>query len=853
MPQWAPCGGAGASAQNGGPSDGPVNLEKDPRYHLCLGRLGLGAATDRFTVQEAGKAGQKCKVLKTWKTPDGKIAYQVQALNTGEMMTIVETGPSRDMVGTQVGNGSHAQAVATRIFHWGLERMPPPGTPVPPVEEFHTMPPSMSDSQPKKLASTEQPNTGKSIAPTYSEPAKSSTFFPWFSRSTPPQPAPMPANLPQPSVLNSTPAPQSTTALPNTTTAATPSSTSPHVADMRTMTTTPPSQPSSTANKLTETLTPRPTTFSPYPATPTTASPALSSSTTAPPRVVQVMPPKNDTASPAPTSAVPAPAVPKSPLVNQQATPVTPVPSAVVSSTNEKKPQPASTTFSGQSVTTLPAANATQSPTAPVKPAPVASTTAAPTPAAPAYKPFAGYSAATPYSSVTPITTSPSVPTGSSATGPAMVASPQANSPFGNVATPVKRIEDTKPTALTPAALIPKPVTTITTPAAVTAAPPSDWRQSWGKADDGKPLSTDKPVQSVGDSKPAATKPLLPQADSKRPDPLQMPAQYDRRPVEEKPSAQKGDTMLVPAVAATSSNVVKPVAAAVAEPIKASPPVATVAQSIKAPPPVATVAQSIKTPPAVTMPVPLGAQSVIQAGDPGPGGVRYIPVPMVTIPDVRRPPVPPMTTPAQAYGASGTISAGSEAAQANAFTPVVPRQTYAQATNAFSTGVAIVPAAPTGLPVPASSGNSMLVQATHPAASTNLTNPGVSAAAYQTAMNPAQPPTVSPAGIRPLPDHVQQMVAALRDSLYPSQREWAAESMATVDWRAYPQVVQVLTTAAKEDPAATVRAECVRCLAKMKANTAPVVTLVRELKKDADPRVRQEAEQALTILAAGAK
>src|SRR5438105_14002124 len=31
-----------------------------------------------FTVQEPGKVGQKCKVLKTWKTADGKTAYQVQ-------------------------------------------------------------------------------------------------------------------------------------------------------------------------------------------------------------------------------------------------------------------------------------------------------------------------------------------------------------------------------------------------------------------------------------------------------------------------------------------------------------------------------------------------------------------------------------------------------------------------------------------------------------------------------------------------------------------------------------------------------------------------------------------------------
>src|SRR5258708_4788311 len=71
-----------------------------------------------FTVQEAGKAGQKCKILKSWKTPEGKTAYQVQATDTGEMMTIVETGTVKNVAGGQSGNVSRAQAVATRIFHW---------------------------------------------------------------------------------------------------------------------------------------------------------------------------------------------------------------------------------------------------------------------------------------------------------------------------------------------------------------------------------------------------------------------------------------------------------------------------------------------------------------------------------------------------------------------------------------------------------------------------------------------------------------------------------------------------------------------------------------------------------------
>jgi hypothetical protein len=38
----------------------------------------------------------------------------------------------------------------------------------------------------------------------------------------------------------------------------------------------------------------------------------------------------------------------------------------------------------------------------------------------------------------------------------------------------------------------------------------------------------------------------------------------------------------------------------------------------------------------------------------------------------------------------------------------------------------------------------------------------------------------------------------------------------------------------------------------MKVNTVPVVATVEGLKRDADPRVRLEAEEALTVLGAGA-
>src|SRR5262249_46515467 len=83
---------------------------------------------------------------------------------------------------------------------------------------------------------------------------------------------------------------------------------------------------------------------------------------------------------------------------------------------------------------------------------------------------------------------------------------------------------------------------------------------------------------------------------------------------------------------------------------------------------------------------------------------------------------------------------------------------------------------------------------------------------------------------------------------YPSQREWAAEKLAAMDWRNEPRIVDCLTKAAHEDPAPTVRAGCVRCLAQMRLNTMPVVSVIQSLQRDSDPRVRHEVEQALAVL-----
>jgi hypothetical protein len=93
-----------------------------------------------------------------------------------------------------------------------------------------------------------------------------------------------------------------------------------------------------------------------------------------------------------------------------------------------------------------------------------------------------------------------------------------------------------------------------------------------------------------------------------------------------------------------------------------------------------------------------------------------------------------------------------------------------------------------------------------------------------------------------------QLLATLKESPYPSQREWAAEQLSELNWRMQPQVVESLTKGAFDDPAATVRAACVRALGHMKVNTPEVVALVQDLKNDRDARVRQEAGETLNAL-----
>src|SRR5262245_38135047 len=67
-----------------------------------------------MTVHENGQA-LRCRVIQSWKTPAGAQAHQLQVLETGAMLTILEDG-----VPTTVsqGPGSQVRALPMRIFHW---------------------------------------------------------------------------------------------------------------------------------------------------------------------------------------------------------------------------------------------------------------------------------------------------------------------------------------------------------------------------------------------------------------------------------------------------------------------------------------------------------------------------------------------------------------------------------------------------------------------------------------------------------------------------------------------------------------------------------------------------------------
>src|SRR5262249_9391407 len=107
---------------------------------LAWGGLALGqqpptpvnSGTETYLeITEPGRPPQRCRVLYCWTMEDGKRACQVQAVDTGEIMTIVDP-PLPSGAPELVVEQHPPQTLARQVFHWGRNKTCPPGFPIPP-------------------------------------------------------------------------------------------------------------------------------------------------------------------------------------------------------------------------------------------------------------------------------------------------------------------------------------------------------------------------------------------------------------------------------------------------------------------------------------------------------------------------------------------------------------------------------------------------------------------------------------------------------------------------------------------------------------------------------------------------
>lgn len=110
-----------------------------------------------LSVQEVGRPPLKCRILKSWYEPDGTRAFQVQAVSTGEMITILEGGASGVAPGQR-----DAKPVESQIIHWGPANHPPAGTPEAPKDAA-----VYGGQSPTPSASSPQPRTASDPAKPY--------------------------------------------------------------------------------------------------------------------------------------------------------------------------------------------------------------------------------------------------------------------------------------------------------------------------------------------------------------------------------------------------------------------------------------------------------------------------------------------------------------------------------------------------------------------------------------------------------------------------------------------------------------------------------------------------------------
>lgn len=716
------------------------------------------ARAERYlTVQEVGKAGLRCKLLRAWRQADGSRAYDVQAVETGERLTIAETGPATTVSNSPVGKP--VQAVATRIYHWGNSPTRPAEAPSPPNE---TPPVSAVAGMPQPIVkpavtSPAQPSPEKPASPTVSRPII----------ATAADPAPQPAHsivrelskAPElsPNRTSNTEQPSKVvTGKQNTEQATAPGWSSLPVLPPRTETV--------------KGLQPAPTTV---PATSALRKPKAEQVTVAPEKVPQ----------------------PK-PVITQTKAP-TPTPQAVA---QMKHPAPASLNSNNSSVTK--SAKAIAQPGSPV-------TTPASTPSSVAARPVtASQTAGSDKQTANRSTQSQPVV----GTDTSVAKKKPLLDKIREPAQPVTKAQSTSVVVKPPVTPTPPSVADVklSRPAALASAPMADSSQV-------------APVGGI-QSKPApsssqAASPLV----GRRASPLSNQASEPKTlsVVKSEEVRQSGSSTgwKIPELSVSGSS-----NQAESQPV---PVVSGPAVSDKSRSPVMSKNSTSPATTAATGPirVPLGMGSVVAAS--------FADEPNA----VSAQPRSGLSRPTTATVSSRPVS--------NAFTASTPGMTAA---NAFSTPTPM-PVVPASMPASAAAAPGSL---TRPVAGPDRVSVDSQKAVAQVAYaNDRRPPVAISPGKYPFPDQTSspdQLVSSLREALAPSQREWAAEGLAKVNWRQHPQVVPTLLAGAREDPAQPVRLACIKALVKLKANTPEVLTVIEALKTDSDPQVRQEAEQALSLL-----
>jgi hypothetical protein len=444
-------------------------------------------------------------------------------------------------------------------------------------------------------------------------------------------------------------------------------------------------------------------------------------------------------------------------------------------------------------------------------------------------------------------------------------------------------------------AVAPLPVSTIAK-APTEPAKPSDWRESWGKVEPMK-VTNSAPREKIFPvlTKRADPKPIRIE-QPRQPDPLKAPDKYRDLAMQARPSNSKIPDESRPAAASTWPTKLLPEKPAAAP----MPPARQVQEAVvvntllvpNAAMPSAPPAPNGAMPPAPPAAVPQGRAIQLAANEPNAfwspeqpakpeegkqeksrnnafdresndppaqgmppqrNGMPQMPPmpPFAAMSMMPPPPRGPMMPPRPPMPPSMPADMGVPDALGNAFTLPGTRRP--------------IPADFGGTPQEPN-GFDPMVQAGqgHPPQEYGMGMPGMACPPmpYMMAMGPhgpmpinplmSVPPTMQdPRAIAATPASapsadVPQLLATLKNSLYPSEREAAIEQLCEVNWREQPKVVEGLMKAAREDPAATVRAASIHAMAHMKVDTAGAVALVRDLKSDRDPRVRQEAEEALS-------